>query len=45
MKQRLIAALLFGVGVCVLGAKLARWFIAVGFAAAGIADPTPYVEK
>jgi hypothetical protein len=29
--------LVFGVAVCVLGAKLARWFISVCFAAAGMA--------
>lgn len=31
------AALFFGVCVCVLGAKLAKWFIAVSFTVAGIA--------
>ncbi len=32
-----VAALLIGVGVCVLGAKLARWFTSVVFVVGGIA--------
>ncbi len=31
-----IVAILIGVGVCVLGAKLARWFITIIFASAGM---------
>ncbi|GJM26384.1 MAG: hypothetical protein DHS20C16_27990 [Phycisphaerae bacterium] len=31
-----IVAILMGVGVCVLGAKLARWFITIIFASAGM---------
>lgn len=31
-----IVAMLFGVGICVLGAKLARWFITILFASAGL---------
>ena len=32
-----VVLLFFGVGICVLGAKLARWFIAVTFAVSGLA--------
>jgi hypothetical protein len=32
-----IVALIFGVGICVLGAKLARWLITVAFAVGGLA--------
>ena len=31
-----VVALVFGVGICVLGAKLARWFITVFFAVGGL---------
>ncbi len=31
-----VLALVFGVGICVLGAKLARWFITILFAVAGL---------